>query len=524
MLIPAPLEAKIANFVVFGVKGATKTGYSAGAEAAIWLFARPPGTCYNDEARIEPFSSFQERRQVTLTLTMLRCPDTVAPETRELQGGEFSIGRGSENDWVLLDRERFLSKRHCILAYRSGSWQIADLSTNGTFLNGESAPIGHNQPRDLRDGDRLRLGAYEIELRITETAIPRQAVGRGDPFALDPFEPRAGPTTGPFDPDPPLLGRRGQGSFAEALVPRSVNLPPDYNPLTPEPGEARFSGSTQPDHSPHIEDVFRPALPQSLLPDDWDHEPAPQPPTSGPPLASRLTDAQAPAAVEPPRTSPLTDTPAPAHLPVSGPPVPPAAVIRTDDLLAAFLRGTGLPDARPADPVAAMEALGAAFRELISGVRLAMIARSTIKGEFRIEQTMFRSRGNNPLKFSADDDDAMLALLGAGRRTEMGPAEAVADALRDMRLHEIATIAAMRSAVHGMISRFDPVKLRLAAEQSGLSLVPVQRKARAWDAFEALFSQTSHALTDDFDGVFGKAFARAYEQALKETRDRETDR
>src|SRR5262249_45380106 len=155
----------------------------------------------------------------------------------------------------------------------------------------------------------------------------------------------------------------------------------------------------------------------------------------------------------------------------------------------------------PADPIAAMEALGAAFRELIAGLRLAMIARSTIKGEFRIEQTMFRSRGNNPLKFSADDDDAMLALLGAGRRTELGPAEPVADALRGMRLHEIATIAAMRSAIQGMISRFDPAKLRRASEQGGLNLVPVQRKARAWDAFEALFAQTSRALIDEFDGV-----------------------
>ena len=466
---------------------------------------------------------------MTLTVTMLRCPDTVAPETRVLQGGEFSIGRGSENDWVLPDRERFLSKRHCILAYRSGSWQIADLSTNRTFLNGEAAPVGHAQPRDLHDGDRLRLGDYEIELRIAKTAIPARApLGQGDPFALDPFAPPLGPATGHFDPDPLLPRRPGQDPFAEPFVSASINVPPNNNPFTPEPGEVRFAGPTQPDHSPHIEDVFRPGLPHSLLPDDWDHEPAPQPPTppavTGSALASGLTDTPAAVAVGPPEASLVKDASPVTPPPVSAPPIPPAAVIRNDDLLAAFLRGTGLPDARPADAVAAMEALGGAFRELISGLRLAMIARSTIKGEFRIEQTMFRSRGNNPLKFSADDDDAMLALLGAGRRTEMGPAEAVADALRDLRLHEIATIAAMRSAVQGMIARFDPAKLRLAAEQSGLSLVPVQRKARAWDAFEALFVQTSHALADDFDGVFGRAFARAYEQALKETRDRETDR
>src|SRR5207245_3571434 len=109
--------------------------------------------------------------------------------------------------------------------------------------------------------------------------------------------------------------------------------------------------------------------------------------------------------------------------------------------LAAFLPGTGLPDARPADPAATMEALGAAFRALVCGLRMTLIARSAIKGEFRIERTMIRSRGNNPLKFSADDDDAMLALLGAGRRMELGDADAVADALSGILLNECATIA-----------------------------------------------------------------------------------
>ena len=390
------------------------------------LFARPTGICYGNKARTETFGSSWEQYQVTLTVTMLRCPDTVAPETRVLQGGEFSIGRGSENDWVLPDRERFLSKRHCILAYRSGSWQIADLSTNGTFLNGEAAPVGHAQPRDLHDGDRLRLGDYEIELRIAKTAMPARApLGQGDPFALDPFAPPLGPATGHFDPDPLLPRRPGQDPFAEPFVSASINVPPDNNPFTPEPGEVRFAGPTQPDHSPHIEDVFRPGLPHSLLPDDWDHEPAPQPPTppavAGSALASGLTDTPAAVAVGPPEASLVKDASPVTPPPVSAPPIPSAAVIRNDDLLAAFLRGTGLPDARPADPVAAMEALGAAFRALISGLRLAMIARSAIKGEFRIEQTMIRSRGNNPLKFSADDDDAMLALLGAGRRTGDGP-------------------------------------------------------------------------------------------------------
>jgi predicted component of type VI protein secretion system len=224
----------------------------------------------------------QERLQATLTLTMIRCPDTVPPQTRTVAGVEFSIGSGSESDWVLPDPDRCLSKRHCLLAYRSGGWQVTDLSANGTFLNGEAEPVGRGQPRDLRDGDRLRLGAYEIELRImAEPAMVwRSPAGRGDPFALDPFAPRAAPEIGLLDQDPLLRRGMEQDPFAQALVPPSINLPPDYDPLTPEPGGAPFAGPTQPDHSPHLEDAFRLALPHSLLPDDWDHEPAPQPPAA----------------------------------------------------------------------------------------------------------------------------------------------------------------------------------------------------------------------------------------------------
>jgi predicted component of type VI protein secretion system len=40
-----------------------------------------------------------------------------------------------------------------------------------------------------------------------------------------------------------------------------------------------------------------------------------------------------------------------------------------------------------------------------------------------------------------------------------------------------------------------------------MALLPAQRKARAWDAYEALHARTVLALADDFDSVFGNAFA-----------------
>ena len=441
---------------------------------------------------------------MALTLSMLRCPDAVAPQTRQLAGGELAIGRGTESDWVLPDPERLLSRRHCVIAYRAGGWQIADLSANGTFLTAETEPIGPGQPRDLRQGDRLRLGPYEIEVQIAEQIIERGA-SRGvpaapaNPFAVDPFAvtPGRGEALGA---DPLLRSGSGDDPFGSPLAPASINLPADYDPLAPDPPDDQLGAPVQPDHAPHLEDAFNAPVARAVLPEDWDREiealPAAPPPAPAPPVA--------PAA------------------PVAPAPAPPAAA--AEDLLAAFLRGTGLPELRPTDPAAAMETLGAAFRAVVGGLRQAMIARAAIKGEFRIEQTLIRTHGNNPLKFSANDADALAALLGAGRRTDMNAAEAIGEALRDMRLHELASVAAMQAAVRALLAEFDPDRLRHAAERGSFDFVPTQKKAHAWDAFEALYARIAQALADDFDSVFGKAFARAYERALADVSAKDADR
>jgi type VI secretion system FHA domain protein len=190
------------------------------------------------------------------------------------------------------------------------------------------------------------------------------------------------------------------------------------------------------------------------------------------------------------------------------------------DTLLAFLRGAGVPNARLDDPAATMHDLGAAFRALVAGLRAVLIARAAIKGEFRIEQTMIRAKGNNPLKFSADDDDALAALLGVGRRTGMAAADSVAEALRDIRLHELASVAAMQKAVRDLLAQLSPEAIQASA---GSGLLPVQKKARAFEAFEAQHAALVSALADDFDSAFGKAFARAYEEALRDAAARQEE-
>jgi type VI secretion system protein ImpI len=518
-----------------------------------------------------------------IVLSVLRCPDSVAPQTRRINGGEFTIGRGPDNDWPMTDPDRVLSKRHCIVAFRSGGWQIADVSTNGTFLNGDAEPIGQGQIRNLRDGDRLRLGAYELEVRIegdnafrdpgfsttgqTRNHGAEAAQPRLNPFAEDPFgSPPQHAADAPF---PQTGGRDSLGiglGDGPGLHDAPVSLPPDFDPLSPTSGNDPFAGPTQSDHNPGLEDAFRIPRITPTLPDDWDLDLAPQPipppapaaafsPTPQPPIVPEQAPPFGPSSLPSPadsaaipsapaRVSVSADSPDPfaepsvpaAPQPVSPAPAPlhmapPASVqagvpaspqVPGSDLLGAFLHGAGMEDTRPENPQATMEALGQAFRAMVTGLRQALIARASIKGEFRIEQTMIRSRGNNPLKFSAGDDDALGALLGIGRRSDMSPAAAVADALRDMRLHELASVSAMQSAVRALMRQLAPEALRASADQGSITVLPAQKKARAWDAYERLHAATTQALEDDFDSVFGKAFARAYEQALREVADRET--
>jgi type VI secretion system FHA domain protein len=471
-----------------------------------------------------------------LTMTVLRCPETVAPETRNVSGGEFSVGRGPGVDWVLPDPERLLSKRHFAVAFRGGSWQLADTSTNGTFVNRETDPIGLGDIRTLRDGDRLRLGAYEIEVRLLEDAAARSGGGGAnpfaDPFAIDPFAPDQEPRD-PFDePDHPSL----------RLRPTPAQLPPDFDPLAPEPGDVNsidspFRGPTQADNSPVLQDAWRPpaqvgqvplhgggVIPgDDLLPDDWDKD---LPGEGVAPPASPAPAAPAGAAPSQRPASARSDAPpeTPGSVRPGGPSEASAASGPVGDgaLLAAFLQGAGLQDVQPKDPQATLFALGKAFRNLVAGLRAVLIARAAIKSEFRIGQTIIQARGNNPLKFSAGDDDALAALLGAGRHIDMTPDEAVADALRDIRLHELASIAAMQMAVRALLDGLNPARLRDHAEHAGgVTLLPAQKKARAWDGYEALYAKTVQALADDFDSVFGKAFARAYERALDEVTGKE---
>ena len=76
-----------------------------------------------------------------------------------------------------------------------------------------------------------------------------------------------------------------------------------------------------------------------------------------------------------------------------------------------------------------------------------------------MEMTHFRPADNNPLKFSANVDDALHNLLVKRNAAYLGPVEAFEDAFDDLRDHQLAMLAGMRVAFDSMLAEFDPDRL-----------------------------------------------------------------
>ena len=79
-----------------------------------------------------------------------------------------TIGRSLENDWILPDPDRFISGKHATIDFQSGAYYLADVSTNGVYVNDEEDPLGNGNPRRLFHGDRLRMGDFEFTVTLDE--------------------------------------------------------------------------------------------------------------------------------------------------------------------------------------------------------------------------------------------------------------------------------------------------------------------------------------------------------------------
>lgn len=85
---------------------------------------------------------------------------------REFGEDGGTIGRSLYNDWILPDPDRFISGRHATIDYQAGMYFLADISSNGVFINDEVEPVGSGNPRRLYDGDKIRMGDFKMVVSV----------------------------------------------------------------------------------------------------------------------------------------------------------------------------------------------------------------------------------------------------------------------------------------------------------------------------------------------------------------------
>ena len=503
---------------------------------------------------------------------------TAARHTFDTGGG--TIGRDRGNAWVLPHPK--VSGRHAVITYAAGVFYIEDTSRNGVCLNSSRNRLARGEPQPLTAGDRLLIEPYEILVSVQRSAAasPDRAAAPADedPFGLlgdavvdDPFAPpRASPRR--VNVEAPRPNRSADVDSPEPVASDELdplallNLTGDRPaPRKPPPSVQDLeSGSVLEAHfrpPAAVPDPRSPSIPAAgdplAIPVDYDplapDEPAPSPvrpraPMARPPEPPPIADAEprppvrprfggrppaidrparepvAPPVVEtappppqreapPQRASPPPDRP----LAAAGP-TPVDAPVPAGDL-AAVLAGAGL------DPAAVTPELARAFgqiiRVVVSGVMDVLQSRREIKDEFRMRMTQFRPRENNPLKFSANVEDALHNLLIKRNAAYLGPVEAFEDAFAELRHHQVAMLAGMRVAFESMLAEFDPDRLQEDFDrQASKGLVPA--KLRYWDLYRDRRRGMEKDPEATFRDLFGDTFARAYEEQLQQLKARES--
>jgi type VI secretion system protein len=166
---------------------------------------------------------------IVLTLHKSRDLSDRQRESRTLEHGTLSIGRGPGNNWVLQDPAQHLSKTHCIVSVTANGTMLTDCSSNGVFLNGSKQRLERDSSVPIADGDEFIIGDYLVRVSevasLTSRAVAASAasatrmdvpsIERDDPFGLDEFMAPQPPPPPVYAPPPPVRAAPRADPFAD---------------------------------------------------------------------------------------------------------------------------------------------------------------------------------------------------------------------------------------------------------------------------------------------------------------------
>ena len=394
-----------------------------------------------------------------------------------------TIGRGTDNEWILPDPERYLSGKHARVDFRAGAYILVDTSSNGTYVNGAQVPLGKYHDYPLKDGDYVRLGEYELLVSIDQS---------------NDFPPEESAIVAYDGQSPSSAVKKSTANDLGADLDLSQLLEP--------------SGLSIADSGARPRDLYGQSLP-----------PGGRPPESAEGgvtpwhMMTRPLKVETPK-VDTPRVSSVIENSPNPNLSRSMGNSQSLALYEGDfDIgLAAFCRGAGIepravsPDARGA----ALQLAGQLLREAVVGLMDLNQGRNEYRNKFRIPAPS-ADAPESPLNLSKGVDEALVRLLTT-TSTRAGSVEAIRDNFRELKAQNTAALSATRAAFEEFLGRVDPKELEQRFDRAGKrGVFGGQSKAKYWDLYAELFAGLAQRPADGFPHVFTETFAKAYESRMR---------
>ena len=465
-----------------------------------------------------------------------------------------SIGRKPNNDFILLDPERYISSKHAIVEYSHDKYYITDTSTNGIYLNNSKVPLGSGNSEEIMNGDKISIGDFQLLASIGETAgnitetspieellntPPPQAEVKFEPSSIDESFYNTPDTMDENVVDPlAILGGALETDSGNSPLINTDSFTDNLGFNTPPPDNDNFMPSSVDimaddnfidsfignphENIPEPSPVNEPFTPPSVIPDDWDimADPTPAPSSANiqPDATSTFDGDDIFNLLDDNISSPIQNEPSltPQQTPSDSHQSAHSNTNSNSDssFVDSFLKGAGIDPQKLSvkDKHAFMQKIGRITRSSTEGLMLALRARATIKSTFRVNKTTISPVENNPLKFLVTADDALITLLSDDKAGYMAADDAFSEGFKDIQTHQMALMAGMQGTIKAITQQFDPVNLERSFDpKTSSGLIPGQKKAKNWECYTEFHAKLSERLQDDFQNVYGEEFANAYE-------------
>ncbi len=435
-----------------------------------------------------------------------------------------TVGRAPDNDWILPDAKRVVSGHHFEVQYHGGSYWLRDTSTNGVFVNESDDPAAEQGRVELRDGDRLRVGDYEILVSVDNRTdfLPAAADEHSAAKHMDTdighqldlaslLRPRDAEESGSvsirnaFGVRVPSETRVSlQRTASEAAAPGTESGPHvPGNPPSPQPGRSTSDAAAVPASSA--------ASPAPAPNQDWALRTRP---ISKEDLAEALARRQS-------RVD-ARERSVPFHQQAST-----WADLRS--AVQALCRGAGIEANSLSSEAQAMLPLvaGQLLREAVVGLNDIAQARQSASIISKNGTAAPATAGSsNPLRTSSSVEQAMQRLFESHGRLHGGPVDSLRDVLQDAKDHEAAMLTAMRGALKAVLDQLAPANVADQFENGrARSLAPGQDpRSKYWEHYSDYYRLiTQQGPTDDMPHPFTEAYAREYARARAELKTRKSD-